>query len=477
MSFTESKNLLPTKYWYLVIATLIISVALSFLTVNFPWYLAVGVLVMTLAGFFIWRQPLLGILLVAFWLPFERLGAFEVADTTIRLSQIFLIVTFGIWFFILIAKGKFKFTKNRVLIPIILFLATGLFALPNVLNLDRALIIYAFIVFTATLTFIIPNLITEKKYLKKVILVLITSFILVSSFGLYQFAGDMLGLPQEVTGLRELYTKDILGFTRVQSTAYEPLYFANYLLLPIALVFTLFLSGRGILKNSWLLVLFGLGIVNLVLTVSRGGYLAIFAVLVVISIYYYKKVFTVKGLIIIVVAGFLMGWIVLRALGIGGDVFTLDKFSEHVTNAFYGASYNERVNTFGQAIEAWRDQPLFGIGFGGFGPYTAEHPEYMPKDGWRIVNNQFLEVLAENGIIGLTLFLFVLLFLLVRSLRAIRITQDKYLKAVMIALLAVLIGIIVQYQTFSTLYIMHIWFVIGLMIAVQNIIIFNHDNN
>ncbi|MDP2684696.1 MAG: O-antigen ligase family protein [bacterium] len=477
MSYSEIKNLLPTKYWYLVIATLIIAIALSFLAVNFPWYLAVGALVMTLVGFFIWRQPLLGILLVAFWLPFERLGAFETADTTIRLSQIFLLVTFGIWFFILITKGQFKFAKNRVLIPIVLFLVTGLFALPNILNQDRSLIVFTFIVFTASLAFIIPNLITEKKHLKKLILVIITSFILVSSFGLYQFAGDMLGLPQEVTGLRELYTKDILGFTRVQSTAYEPLYFANYLLLPIALIFTLFLSGRGALKNSWLLVLFSLGIVNLVLTVSRGGYLAIFAVLVVISIYYYKKVFTVKNLVIILVAGFLMGWIVLRALGLGGDVFTLDRFSEHVTNAFYGASYDERVDTFSQAIEAWREQPLFGVGFGGFGPYVAEHPEYMPKDGWRIVNNQFLEILAENGIIGLVLFLFVLLFLFVRSLRAIWITQDKYLKAVMIALLAVLIGIVVQYQTFSTLYIMHIWFVIGLMIAVQNIIIFNHDNN
>jgi len=473
----KTNSNIPKKYWYLILGTVLLSLALSFISVNFPWYLAVGAIVMCLAGFFIWRQPLVGILLVAFWLPFERLGAFETGDTTIRLSQIFLVITFGVWFFILISKGKFDFVRNRTLIPIVLFLLCGVFSLPNTLNFDRTLIVYAFIIFTATLSFIVPNLIRTKNDLKKTILVILVSFALVASFGLYQFAADMIGLPREVTGLRELYTKDILGFTRVQSTAYEPLYFANYLLLPIALLMVLFFSGKGTLKNTWLLLLLALGLVNLVLTVSRGGYLALFALLFVISLYYYKKIFTVKNLIIIIISGFVVGWVVLRALGIGGDFFTLDKFSEHVTNAFYGASYDERVDTFERAIEAWRDHPWFGVGFGGFGPYTAEHPEYVPEDGWRIVNNQFLEILAENGVIGLFLYLMVLLFLFVRSLRAIRIARDNYLRAVMIALLATLIGIIVQYQTFSTLYIMHIWFVIGLMIAVQNLIIFNHDSN
>jgi len=36
--------------------------------------------------------------------------------------------------------------------------------------------------------------------------------------------------------------------------------------------------------------------------------------------------------------------------------------------------------------------------------------------------------------------------------------------------LAAFVGILVQYQTFSILYIMHIWFVIGMLISVQNLI-------
>jgi len=51
MSFTEIKSLLPPKYWYLIITTFIMAVVVGFITVNFTWYLAIGVLVMTLTVF------------------------------------------------------------------------------------------------------------------------------------------------------------------------------------------------------------------------------------------------------------------------------------------------------------------------------------------------------------------------------------------------------------------------------------------
>ncbi|PIP17655.1 MAG: hypothetical protein COX43_03140, partial [Parcubacteria group bacterium CG23_combo_of_CG06-09_8_20_14_all_35_9] len=49
--------------------------------------------------------------------------------------------------------------------------------------------------------------------------------------------------------------------------------------------------------------------------------------------------------------------------------------------------------------------------------------------------------------------------------------EDLFLKTIMIALTIAFIGILIQYQTFSILYIMHIWFLIGFMIAVQNMAI------
>jgi O-antigen ligase len=325
-----------------------------------------------------------------------------------------------------------------------------------------------------------PNIVTTKQQLNKVVVALLISFVLVSGFGLFQFLGDMAGLPQSLTGLRDLYTKDVLGFSRVQSTAYEPLYFANYLLIPISILFALWLAG-GRAHDRWqtglgsvsmrygiLLLLLGLGMVNLVLTVSRGGYLAMAAALLVAGVWYWKKLFRPTTIIIVIICVTVIGFVVVKTLSPSGEALTLDKFKEHVSNAFYGASYDERVGTIETAIQAWHEHPLIGVGVGGFGPYAAPHPYYEPKDGWRIVNNEYIEVLAESGIFGLACFIALIMVLIIRSWGAARRTQDPYLKSVMVGLLAAFLGVLVQYLTFSTLYVMHIWVLIGLMVAVQN---------
>jgi O-antigen ligase len=162
---------------------------------------------------------------------------------------------------------------------------------------------------------------------------------------------------------------------------------------------------------------------------------------------------------------------VVEALGVGGETFTLEKFQGHVGGVFYGASYDERVATIDEAVQAWREHPLLGIGIGSYGPYTAPHPAYIPKDGWKIVNNEYIEILSETGLTGLFFFILFIVWLMGRSLQAIKKARDEYLKAIMIGLSAAFVGILVQYLTFSTLYIMHIWFLVGFMIAVQNIIL------
>jgi O-antigen ligase len=98
------------------------------------------------------------------------------------------------------------------------------------------------------------------------------------------------------------------------------------------------------------------------------------------------------------------------------------------------------------------------------------HPYVEPVDGWNIVNNEPVELLAEVGILGFLAFMAMFATVIFRSIKAIKITKDLYLRTIMIGFLAILIGIFAQYQTFSTLYIMHVWFVIGMMVAVQNII-------
>src|SRR5690606_6265065 len=75
--------------------------------------------------------------------------------------------------------------------------------------------------------------------------IVITAGVLTAVFGLYQFVGNSyFNLSSTYTGLAEAYEKGTFAFARVQSVGLEPLYYANFLLLPIFILLARML-GRG----------------------------------------------------------------------------------------------------------------------------------------------------------------------------------------------------------------------------------------
>lgn len=154
----------------------------------------------------------------------------------------------------------------------------------------------------------------------------------------------------------------------------------------------------------------------------------------------------------------------------------LDRFIGHaqledVLVKKQGESGFGRLQAFGQAIEAWETSPLVGIGLGNFGPYIKHYPVEKPDAGWDIVNNEYLELLAETGMLGLGSVLLLLIVIFSRSLTAYRAANDEYFRAVLVGLTAALVAIFAQYIFFSTFYIIHIWVLFGLIVGVQNLIL------
>ncbi|MFH1598161.1 MAG: O-antigen ligase family protein [Patescibacteria group bacterium] len=461
------------KKMYLLASLLIIALAL--LELIMPSGLVLAAVIVLFLALLIFRNPFLGFLAIVFFLPFERLGAYEASLGTIRLSQVFLGITLLAWLFKMMARRRLTFRSFPITLPLVLFLVVNLVGLIYADNLDRSIFVLLITAFTMLIAVLVANLIDDKEKLKKVMVVLLVSATLVSIFGLYQFMGDMVGLAPEVTGLRPHYTKDVLGFTRIQSTALEPLYFANYLLIPLSIIYALFLS-RFYQSKKWFLVIliFILGI-NLFLTISRGGYLGLIASILLITFLYFRSFFTWKKIVILIITITLLYVVGVQFLQIGGGALNWETFISHVRGVFAGPSYLERIDTFEKAFLAFNDHPLFGIGPGGFGPQVATYTHIIPGGGWKIVNNEFIELLTETGILGFIFMMAAFIILFIRSIKAIKITDNNYLKAMMIGLLGAFLGVMVQYQTFSILYIMHIWFLFGLMIACQNLILGTHE--
>lgn len=437
--------------------------------------LLLGLLLVTLLLALCLRHIQLGVFVFIFSLPFERIPSVHVGGATVRFSQVMLLVLVLALCLRALKSRRITFGTSPYFPIYLLFLVTLLLSFTAMHAYSRGATVLAFMVFTSLAMWVIPACINSKTTLEHSIRALFFVTIGISIFGLYQYFGDLAGLSSALTGLRELYTKAVFGFPRVQSTELEPLYLANFLLIPLSLAATFAIRQSTRFSGAILSAVLSLGGLVLILTLSRGGYLGLAASLLVIGItnafWLLKPRVLMLGFITTVVLALaLVGIVSFTALG----QKSIDETVKHFTQIGQDASALQRVRTYDQALRAFDQAPFTGVGIGNFGPFVADYPTILPPDGWAIVNNAPLEILAETGVIGLFVALVFLIVLYARSVKAFFIARDPALRASMLGLTAALSGVLVQYQFFSTFYIMHIWVLCGLIIATQNIILKDH---
>jgi O-antigen ligase len=231
-----------------------------------------------------------------------------------------------------------------------------------------------------------------------------------------------------------------------------------------------------VLPRRWLVASLALTLVAFLLSLSRGAFIAAVPFGLVVAVLFFRRLLSPATMI----AGvFAVGVAVTAVWGILGIVSpeARERFIGHATLQDVlverrGESGFGRLATFERAVGVWRSAPLWGVGLGNYGPAVAADPLVRPDAGWDIVNNQYLESLAETGVVGLLLLLLFWGWVVVRSFVAYARAREPLLRALLGGLTAAFVAILVQYNFFSTLYIMHIWVVIGLLVALQNIALF-----
>lgn len=194
----------------------------------------------------------------------------------------------------------------------------------------------------------------------------------------------------------------------------------------------------------------------LVLLGARGPFLfAIFAGTIYFSIKKSQKLFDFKILLIL---GFLaMMFIMLAQFWSGAELLTqrLSSFSDSSADQ----STIERLVAFQFALNAFIENPILGLGIGGFGIYAYKLDENIYP------HNIFLEIGAELGIVGLVLFTAAIIYIFVLSIKLIKHPHIQiyfalflfvffnYLKSgglIDARKLFIIIGILVAYANFIT---------------------------
>ncbi len=225
-----------------------------------------------------------------------------------------------------------------------------------------------------------------------------------------------------IDGIFEAVEKDIIGnFTgswgykyRVSGTAPNPIVYAWNMVYAFPFAFLLYseLQSRYTRLLAFVLGMLILGAA--VLTFNRQTYIVIGLILALSAVLYtYKNKAALLGLmtILAVPAAFTILPVVLKRL------FT-------ITNIGKDYSFLERRDSYLIGMEMFRDSPVFGIGFGSYSKvwhdyippeYTTYFAQYRPGAWEKFMDMGMMAVLVETGLIGLTLFLGIILYILVRS--------------------------------------------------------------
>ena len=406
--------------------------------------------------------------LLVFLLPFERIPSLDIFSSTIRLSQLVGLALIFVSVGPIIDFYKIKPRLPKLLLPA--FILSYLVSAVLATDLKRAAMIWIFTVFVALVgsaiaaTFTANELPRLEKYLY-----ISTAIVLVVGF--YQYFGDVFGLSPAMTGLRDIYTKEVFGFPRIQSTALEPLYYGSFLLIPYCLLLAKRLIGyKGITTAQT--ILFVALTAQVLLTVSRGaiyGGILATALLVILLLFKkgtsFKRVAVAVGLLLVAAAfALFFTWLPTKIINTPKTTNNTEKLVKQASNF---TSQDDRKRNRLLAAEAFKQDPVLGIGPGNFSQYAVtKYPKYA-KAAPVIVNNEPLELLAEAGIIGFVLFIaFVGWFYITVSYGYIKGRyNNRQLVYWVPAILVYLVTLAIQYQTFSTLYIMHVWVVIGLLMA------------
>jgi putative inorganic carbon (hco3(-)) transporter len=276
----------------------------------------------------------------------------------------------------------------------------------------------------AIITIVVVVLLTRNLAFKRAIWSLILIGIFLGSLSVWQYVTNTY--TNNYWGFAQANIQHIIGESNDYRIA-GPIGDANYYAQIMGVIVLLALERILHEKNRWLRLLaswsFIVSLLAVVLTYSRGGFLAL-SIGVVVLLYYYRPRVYHMPLIILAFIGFFM----IAPPQYLDRVFSLQEFFQTSGNLRTDdLALRGRASSNLAAYEMIRSNPLFGVGLNN---YDYLYNEYSKSLGLAVVSteraahNLYLEVAAESGLIGLLVFITILII----SINTVLKARKKYLQ-------------------------------------------------
>lgn len=261
-------------------------------------------------------------------------------------------------------------------------------------------------------------------------------------------------------GMIYLIYQGVNGNHRASGFFGHAMTFAGYLCLYIPVFLTSFLNGNILKRYNWTFgILFIMGCISIVLNGTRGAWIALIPVVSFILFYYiYRKKMAALTCILFICIG---------VFALSNNNHVIKRFST-ITDTTKIESNTERILMWKSAWNMFLDHPVLGVGLGQY--KDNFHNKYIlpeAKQRQNHAHNNFMQMLAENGLIGFIGFMTMITFFVVNSFKRFIHTSSPYALMISMSILALVLQGLTEYNFGNSAVMKCMWLLLGCLVVLE----------
>jgi len=352
------------------------------------------------AGLIMLRSTQLGLfalIAVVCLLPFAAIP-FSIGFYPTFLDAVLLAV-FGVWLARVFTRAQEGFVSSPLDLPILIFILLAFVAF--IAGTAHAGITkdilrhFVEIIIAVTLFFVVTNSVREHRQLRQILLILILAGFAASAIGVILYFLPAALTVRLLSVLRVVHYPagwGLLWFIednpdlpmRAISTSVNPNVLGGLLILIVTLSAPQLFALKPLIPRKWLVPMLAVMLTCLLLTFSRGSFVAIGAALLMLGVIRYRRLLPLIALALLV-------------------ILMLPQTREYILHLQAGFLIQDRatemrMGEYKDALTLISRYPWFGVGFGG----TPSIDIYIG------VSNVYLLIAEEMGLVGLAAFLLIM---------------------------------------------------------------------
>jgi O-antigen ligase len=315
---------------------------------------------------------------------------------------------------------------------------------------------------------IIVQLASKEKVFKKSVWILLLTGAFLSLMSTYQnltgdYANDFYGLAK--APVHEIISG--VDGVRVTGPLDDPNFYALILLVAYPAALYRYFAADRLRVKLLAAVCAGLIATTIILTYSRGAFIAIILVSALIIKERKMNIYKIGA----IVTFLLVVLMPVMPAGFTDRLSTLSVFANDDKQAATERSFQGRTSEALVALQMFRDNPLFGVGAGNYPHHYQEYSRRLGIDDRtteRDAHSLYLETLAELGLVGLIIFVLILVVVFRELNRASRLAKQmdrhdlvSWIEGVRYGLLGYLLGSFFLHGVT----IRYMWLIIGFALA------------